>query len=103
MGAIIEYENVERLKGETKWSFWKLFQYSIDGIINFSQVPLSIASWGGIALTALSFVMIAFIVVRKLLFGDPVAGWPASSPSSEASSSSAWALWGSIWPKRIWK
>ena len=73
----IEYENVERLKGETKWSFWKLFKYSIDGIINFSQVPLSIASWGGILLTALSFVMIAFIVARKLLFGDPVAGWPS--------------------------
>ena len=68
---------MERTAGETKWSFWKLFQYSIDGIINFSQVPLSIASWGGIALTALSFVMIAFIVVRKLLFGDPVAGWPS--------------------------
>lgn len=73
----LPYENVERAAGETKWSFWKLFQYSIDGIINFSQVPLSIASWGGIALTALSFVMIAFIVVRKLLFGDPVAGWPS--------------------------
>ena len=55
----LPYENVERAAGETKWSFWKLFQYSIDGIINFSQVPLSIASWGGIALTALSFVMIA--------------------------------------------
>ena len=73
----LPYENVERAAGETKWSFWKLFQYSIDGIINFSQVPLSIASWGGIALTALSFVMIAFIVIRKLLFGDPVAGWPS--------------------------
>jgi len=73
----LPYENVERAAGETKWSFWKLFKYSIDGIINFSQVPLSIASWGGILLTALSFVMIAFIVARKLLFGDPVAGWPS--------------------------
>ena len=73
----LPYENVERAAGETKWSFWKLFKYSIDGIINFSQVPLSIASWGGILLTALSFVMIVFIVARKLLFGDPVAGWPS--------------------------
>lgn len=73
----LPYENVERAAGETKWSFWKLFKYSIDGIINFSQMPLSIASWGGILLTALSFVMIAFIVARKLLFGDPVAGWPS--------------------------
>ena len=73
----LPYENVERAAGETKWSFWKLFKYSIDGIINFSQVPLSIASWGGILLTALSFVMITFIVARKLLFGDPVAGWPS--------------------------
>lgn len=73
----LPYENVERAAGETKWSFWKLFKYSIDGIINFSQLPLSIASWGGILLTALSFVMIVFIVARKLLFGDPVAGWPS--------------------------
>jgi len=73
----LPYENVERAAGETKWSFWKLFRYSIDGIVNFSQMPLSIASWGGIGLTGLSFLMIVFIVVRKLLFGDPVAGWPS--------------------------
>ena len=71
------YANVERVAGETKWNFWKLFKYSLDGIVNFSQVPLVLASFGGILLTLLSFVMIAFIVVRKLLFGDPVSGWPS--------------------------
>lgn len=73
----LAYENRERVAGETKWNFWKLFKYSIDGIINFSQLPLSIASWSGIFLTFFSFLMIVFIIVRKLLFGDPVAGWPS--------------------------
>ncbi len=71
----LPFKNVERAAGETKWSFWKLFKYSIDGIINFSQTPLSIASIGGILLTLISFVMILFVVVRKLIFGDPVTGW----------------------------
>lgn len=71
----LPYENVERAAGETKWSFWKLFKYSIEGIINFSEVPLALASWSGIALTMVSFLAILFIVVRRLLFGDPVAGW----------------------------
>jgi len=73
----LPFKNVERVAGETKWSFWKLFKYSIDGIVNFSQVPLSIASMGGLLLTLLSFLMIVFIIVRKLIFGDPVAGWPS--------------------------
>ncbi len=73
----LPYENVARAAGETKWSFWKLFQYSIDGIVNFSQVPLSITSGMGLFFTILSFLMILVIVVRKLLFGDPVAGWPS--------------------------
>ena len=71
----LPYENVERVAGDTKWSFWKLFRYAVDGIISFSQAPLSIASWFGIFMTFVSFLMIVFIVVRKLLFGDPVAGW----------------------------
>ena len=71
----MEYENVERVAGETKWNFWKPFKYAIDGIINFSQVPLSIASWFGLGMTAVAFLMTAFVFVRKLLFGDPVAGW----------------------------
>jgi len=71
----MEYENVERVAGETKWNFWKLFKYAIDGIINFSQVPLSIASWFGLGMTAVAFLMTVFVFVRKLMFGDPVAGW----------------------------
>lgn len=71
----LPYENVERIAGESKWSFWKLLVYAIDGIINFSQVPLNIASWFGIFMTFFAFIMLIFIVVRKLVMGDPVAGW----------------------------
>ncbi len=73
----IEYENVERLKGETKWNFWKLFVYSLDGITAFSTLPLMIASLMGVLFCVFAFVFIIFIVVRKILFGDPVAGWPS--------------------------
>ena len=71
----LPYKNVERIAGETKWSFWKLFKYSIDGIVNFSQVPLSIASIGGIILTLVAFIMVVVVAIRKLIFGDPVDGW----------------------------
>lgn len=71
----LEYENVERAKGETKWNFWKLFLYSLDGITAFSTVPLMLASVVGVLFCALSFIMIIFIIVRKLIFGDPVSGW----------------------------
>lgn len=74
----LPFENVERVAGETKWSFWKLFKYAIDGIINFSQAPLNIASWFGILMTVVSFVFLIIIVARKLLFGDPVAGWAST-------------------------
>ena len=74
----LPYENVERVAGKTKWSFWKLFQYGIDGIINFSHVPLSIASRGGILMTMCSFLLLIVIVVRRLVFGDPVAGWAST-------------------------
>lgn len=73
-----EYQNVERIAGETKWSFWKLFKYSIEGIVNFSQVPLNISSWLGMACTGISFLAILFIVIRKLIFGDPVQGWASN-------------------------
>lgn len=73
----LEYENVERAKGETKWNFWKLFLYSLDGITAFSTVPLMIASVVGVLFCLLAFVMIIFIIVRKLIFGDPVSGWPS--------------------------
>ncbi len=73
----LEYENVERARGETKWNFWKLFLYSLDGITAFSTVPLMIASVVGVLFCFLAFVMIIFIIVRKLVFGDPVSGWPS--------------------------
>jgi len=75
----LPYKNIERVAGETKWNFWGLFKYSIDGIINFSQAPLSIASLTGLFLTFVSFCAIVFIVVRKLIFGDPVAGWASTA------------------------
>ena len=74
----LSYENVERVAGETKWNFWKLFKYAVDGIINFSQASLSIASWFGIFMTFISFLMLIFIVVRKVAFGDPVDGWAST-------------------------
>lgn len=73
----LEYENVERTKGETKWNFWKLLVYSIDGITAFSTVPLLLASLMGVLFCLLAFLMIIFIIVRKLIFGDPVSGWPS--------------------------
>ena len=73
----LEYENVERAKGETKWNFWKLFIYSLDGITAFSTVPLMLASVVGVLFCLLAFAMIVFIIVRKLIFGDPVSGWPS--------------------------
>ena len=71
----LPFENVERVAGETRWSFWKLFKYALDGIVNFSQTPLSIASFGGIFLTFVSFIAIIFVIVRRLIWGDPVDGW----------------------------
>lgn len=73
----LEYENVERIKGETKWNFWKLFLYSLDGIAAFSTAPLMLASVMGVFFCVVAFLMIIFIIVRKLIFGDPVSGWPS--------------------------
>ena len=73
----LEFQNVERSAGETKWSFWKLVRYSFDGIINFSDVPLKISSYLGLVLTVVSFIAIIAEIVRALVFGDPVAGWPS--------------------------
>lgn len=74
----IPYKLVERAAGNTKWGFWKLFRYAIDGIINFSETPLLMASWFGTLLTVLAFVMLGFIIARKIIFGDPVAGWAST-------------------------
>lgn len=73
----LEYENVERVAGETKWSFWKLFKYAIEGIVAFTTVPLSIAAIFGILICFISFVAIIVIVIKTLVFGDPVGGWPS--------------------------
>lgn len=73
----LEYENVERAKGETKWNFWKLLMYSFEGIVAFSTAPLMIASIAGVLFCVVAFAMIIFIIVRKMIFGDPVAGWPS--------------------------
>lgn len=75
----LPYKNVERAAGNTKWNFWKLFRYAIDGIINFSEMPLLIASWFGALLTVLAFVILIFIVLRRIIFGDPVAGWASTA------------------------
>ena len=74
----IEFENVERVAGETKWSFWKLFKYSIEGITAFSVGPLQIASIFGSIFSIIAFIMILMIVIKTLIFGDPVSGWPST-------------------------
>lgn len=73
----LEYENVERVAGETKWSFWKLFKYALDGITAFSTMPLIISSIVGILFCLVAFIAIIFIIVRTLAFGDPTSGWPS--------------------------
>lgn len=75
----IEFENVERVAGETKWSFWKLFKYSIEGIVAFTTVPLVLASFIGFLFCLISLGSTIFIFVRKLLFGDPVSGWASTA------------------------
>lgn len=71
----IEFENVERKYGETKWSFWKLFVYALDGIVAYSTVPLAMAALAGVAFCIIAFLMILFVIARKLLMGDPTSGW----------------------------
>ncbi len=74
----LEYENIERVAGQTKWSFWRLFLYSIDGIIGFSTVPLAFASVVGVLFCVVAFVLILFFFIKTLVWGDPVAGFPAT-------------------------
>lgn len=73
----LEYQNVERKKGETKWSFWKLFVYALDGIMAFTTAPLAFASFMGVLFCVLAFLLIIVTIVRKALFGDPTSGWPS--------------------------
>ncbi len=71
----LEFENVERIAGETKWSFWKLFKYALEGIMAFSTAPLSIATYFGIFMSFMAFLFILVIIVKKLTIGDPTYGW----------------------------
>ncbi len=73
----LEYVNVERAAGTTKWSFWKLFQYSVDGIIAFTTAPLAIASVFGMIFCLIAIIMIVVIVIKTMIFGDPTSGWPS--------------------------
>jgi len=73
----LEYANTERIAGETKWSFWKLFLYSLDGIVAFSTAPLAIASVMGLIFCIIAFFMILVIIAKTLIYGDPVAGYPS--------------------------
>ena len=73
----LEYENIERVAGVTKWSFWKLFIYALEGIIAFSTAPLAISSIAGILFCFIAFVMIIFIIGKTLIYGDPTSGWPS--------------------------
>ena len=73
----LEFDNIERKKGETKWSFWKLFIYSLEGITSFSTAPLAFAAFMGVLFCIVAFGLIIFTIVRKALFGDPTSGWPS--------------------------
>ena len=73
----VPYVNVERVAGETKWSFWKLFRYSLEGIVAFSTVPLALASVLGVLVCLAAFVFVVVVLVKTLAFGDPVGGWPS--------------------------
>lgn len=73
----LPYENVERVAGQTKWSFWKLFLYSIEGITAFSTAPLAFASVIGVLFCLIAFLFICVVLVKTLLYGDPVGGWPS--------------------------
>ena len=73
----LEYENIERVAGETKWSFWKLLVYALDGIVAFTTVPLVFSSLLGILFCLAALIMIVFIIVKTVVFGDPTTGWPS--------------------------
>lgn len=74
----LEYENIERVAGKTKWSFWKLFKYAIEGIVGFSTFPLVLSALIGLLFCILAFIMIIVIILKTLIFGDPVSGWPST-------------------------
>lgn len=73
----IEFENQERVAGTTKWSFWKLFSYALDGITAFSTIPLVLAAVIGILFCLIAFIMVFVIILKTIIWGDPVSGWPS--------------------------
>lgn len=73
----IEYKNIERVAGETTWSFWNLIKYAIDGIVDFSEAPLNFATYIGITTFIMSIFSLFYVVIRALLFGDSTSGWPS--------------------------
>lgn len=73
----LEFENVQRVAGETKWSFWKLFKYAVEGIVAFTTAPLTMAAFLGILFCFIAFIMIIVIIFKTLVWGDPVSGWPS--------------------------
>lgn len=75
----LEYENIKRAAGETKWSFWKLFVYAVDGIAAFTTMPLTISAFAGALLSFLAFAFMAYVVIKKLIFGNQVAGWASTT------------------------
>ena len=74
----LEYENIKRRKGESSWSFWKLFKYSIEAIVSFSTFPLSISTFMGILFSIFALILIIFVIIRKLIYSDPVQGWTST-------------------------
>ncbi len=73
----IEYKNIQRVAGETKWSFWKLMSYALEGITAFSTTPLIFSSLLGLLFCLISFILIMIIVIKTLILGDPTSGWPS--------------------------
>jgi glycosyltransferase involved in cell wall biosynthesis len=73
----LEYENIERSAGETKWSFWKLFKYAIEGIVSFTTVPLRLATFTGFFVSAAAIIYMLYYVIRTIIWGIPVAGYPS--------------------------
>lgn len=101
-----DYKNVERVAGQTKWNFWSLFKYSIEGIVGFSTAPLVMAAGLGVLFCALAFIGIIFVIARALIFGDPTSGWPvwyASFCCAAGCSCCVRVSWVNIWPRPIWK
>ena len=74
----ISYENRERVAGESSWSFWSLFKYSLEGFINFSDAPLNLSVWSGLLSFLLSFFGMLFVIIRKLTIGGSITGWAST-------------------------